>query len=99
MAQIDLLTSEDLAGSGASAEHAPALLAKINELVAAWNSIEAFSERIEVDEGTGDMTVYFDTAKTTYITFNSAENRYEYYINNTLEGTWDVVGPGAEPGE
>lgn len=99
MAQIDLLTSEDLAGSGASAEHAPALLAKINELVAAWNGIDAFADRIVVDEVTGDMTVYFDEAKTSYITFVTATAQYEYYINDTLEGTWDAIGPGAEPGD
>lgn len=94
MAEIAALDRSKLDGSGASKEHALELLDKVDALIA---SLGVFADRVGVVDG--NLVLYFNAAKTAYIKWNEVDSQYEYYINDTLQGQWDLVGPGAEPGE
>ena len=94
MAEVTAIDRTKLSGTGAAEPHAKELLDKVDALI---TGLGVFADRVGVDVD-GNITLYFNEAKTAYVTWNSVDGQFEYYINDTLQGVWDLIGPSAEPG-
>ena len=85
-----------LSGTGVSRQHVPELLDKLQASITALDAAEAVLARLSID-GNGNLKIAMDSDGNTYTTFNSTLNRFEFYINGSMEGILDATGWSTEP--